>query len=372
MEKEGLSKYFFLAVLGVVGLASIIIVIPVLTSIIAGAILAFVFYPLYDKIRVRVKHKYLAAFLIAFMIILLVTIPSGLLVKSLAEETNYLYLRAKQQLFSGEIIENRCYEDTFICKSANNINNLLKDEATKSYLISLLNDVIGFITGKVSGVILALPSIALSLMVTLFTTFYLLVEGKDYLKRVTQIVPLKVHHQDQVIKQFSDVTYALIYGSFIVALVQGTLGAFGFWLFGINGFLWWGIVMTFFALVPFVGCAMIWMPAAGYMILAGYLQAEPTLMWQGLGLFFYGLLIISTIDNILKPIIVAGRANVHPLLVMIGVIGGLFIFGFIGLIIGPFVLVLFQTLLQIFEKERAPHALEEADILGHHNGKKRK
>src|SRR3989344_2817777 len=194
MEKEGLSKYFFLAVLGVVGLASIIIVIPVLTSIIA-------------------------AFLIAFMIILLVTIPSGLLVKSLAEETNYLCLRAKQQLFSGEIIENRCYEDTFICKSANNINNLLKDEATKSYLISLLNDVIGFITGKVSGVILALPSIALSLMVTLFTTFYLLVEGKDYLKRVTQIVPLKVHHQDQVIKQFSDVTYALIYGSFIVALV---------------------------------------------------------------------------------------------------------------------------------------------------------
>jgi len=96
-------------------------------------------------------------------------------------------------------------------------------------------------------------------------------------------------------------------------------------------------------------------------------------MWKGIGLFFYGLLIISTIDNILKPVIVAGRARVHPLLILIGILGGLFAFGLIGLILGPLILALLQTLLEIYERERRPHAGEpEPDILGHKNHHRRR
>ncbi len=369
MQKEGHSKYFFLTIFSLAALASIIIVIPFLSSIVAGGLLAFVFYPFYSWVQRRVKYRSLSAFIIAFFIILLVTLPTLVLVQNLATESQYLYLRTKQQLVAGQFIEDRCYDNTFLCKSVRNVNGLLRDENTRNYLIGLLNDFIGAVTQKISDAIVSLPKILLNLFVALFTLYYLLTEGKGLVQRLAKIIPLKVHHQEQVIKQFADVTYALIYGSFIVALIQGALGAFGFWIFGIKGFLWWGIVTTLFALVPFVGTGLIWAPMSLFLFVSGYVQGEPNLMWRGIGLFFYGLLVISTIDNILKPIIIAGRARVHPLLVLFGVLGGFFMFGLIGLVAGPFVLTGLQKLFEIYEREKSPHVEEakEECILGRVN-----
>lgn len=372
MLNDGTSKYFFFIIFGLVALASVIIVLPFLSSIIAGGMLAFIFYPFYRWVQKRVKLRSLSAFFVALFIVVLVTIPTVILVQNLATESQYLYLRTKQQLFAGEIIEDRCYDDTFLCRSVRNVNSLLRDEDTRAYLIGLLNDFIATVTQKISDIIVSLPRVLLGLFVTLFTTYYLLTEGKEIVNRIAKVIPLKVHHQEQVVNQFADVTYALIYGSFIVALVQGSLGAFGFWLFGIKGFLWWGIVTTFFALVPFVGTGLIWAPMSAFLLLTGYLQGEPSLMLRGIGLFFYGLIIISTIDNILKPVIIAGRARVHPLLVLFGVLGGFFMFGLIGLVVGPFILTGLQKLFEIYERERRPHVNEkEACILGKHNNKKK-
>jgi len=373
MLKEGsTSKYFFLSMLGVIAVISIIIIFPFLTSIIAGIILAFLFYPFYNWLLRRIRSKGVAAFITAFLIILLVTVPVVLLINNLTSETRYLYIRTKQQLFSGDLIDTRCYEDTFICRSVNDVNELMRDETVKNYLVNLLNDVLTFVTKKVSDLIISIPKIIIYLLVILFTTYYALKDGAELLKRAEKVAPLKVHHQEQIIKQFADVTYAIIYGSFVVALVQGTFGAFGFWLFGIKSFLWWAVLMTFFALIPFIGTWVIWFPASAYLALTGYLHGETGMIWRGIGLFFYGLLIISTMDNILKPVIVAGRAKVHPLLILIGILGGLFTFGLIGLILGPLVLAMLQTLLEIYERERKPHVGEpETDILGHKNHHRR-
>lgn len=368
LKEESHSKHFFIGMIILAAVISIIVIFPFLTSIIAGGILAFVFYPIYHWMQKRLVYKGVAAFITAAIILLLITIPTILLFNTMTQESHYLYLRAKQQLTSGELIETRCYEDTFLCTTINNANQLLRDEPVKNYLISLLNDVLAFMTKKISLIILSLPKLIIHLLVILFTCYYMLKDGKDLLKRMAKVAPLKVHHQEEIIKQFGDVTSAVIYGSFLVAIVQGTLGAFGLWLFGIQSFVWWAIVMTFFALIPFIGTWVVWMPASLFLGLSGYLKGETGMVWSGIGLFFYGLLIISTIDNFLKPIIVAERARVHPLLILIGIIGGLFVFGFIGLIIGPLTLALLQTLLQIYERERKPHIGEpELDIAGHKN-----
>jgi predicted PurR-regulated permease PerM len=375
MLKEGSpSKYFFLGMIGIIAVLSIIVIFPFLTSIITGAILAFVFYPLYTWMLKRINHRGIAAFITAVIIILLVTIPLIYLIQNLTAETHYMYIRAKQQLSVGELIESRCYDDNLVCNTINNLNDVLRDDTIKNYLLGLLNDFLAFSTKKVGNLIISLPKIIIHLLVTLFTTYYVLKDGKDLLKRIEKAAPLKVHHQEEIIKQFGGVTKAIIYGSFVVAIVQGTLGSFGLWLFGIKNFLWWGILMTFFALIPFIGTWVIWFPASIYLGLTGYLQGETGLIWRGVGLFFFGLLIISTVDNILKPIIVAERARVHPLLILIGILGGLFVFGFIGLILGPLLLALLQTLLEIYERERKPHIGEpEPDIIGNkdHHGTRR-
>jgi len=377
MQKEdGHSKYFFIAILILAAALSLMVVLPFLTSIVTGAILAFIFNPLFTRILGKVKSRSIAAFITAIMILLLITIPVVLLVNNLTKETHDLYTSTKEYLGDGELVNGKCDDPNIICRTVNRVNKALRDDNVKTYLVARLNDFIGWVTKRISNVILSLPKLVIHFLVILFTTYYLLKDGQLFLKRFEKVAPLKVHHQEKILKQFKDVIHAVVYGSFIVALVQGTLGAFGFWVFGIKSFVWWGIIMTFFALIPFVGTWVVWMPASAYLGLTGYLQADTTIMWMGVGLFFYGLLIISTIDNFLKPLIVAGRARVHPLLILIGILGGLFVFGLIGLIIGPLILAMMQTLLEIYEKERKQHVYpKEEDILGHkdsHSKKRRR
>lgn len=369
MQKEDLTnKYVFFSLLGLVVAVSILIVFPFLTSIVTGAILAYVLYPVYNILQKRMPSG-LAAFLVAVFIVLLITVPAFFIVKNLTGETHYVYLRAKQQIMSGELIEDRCYGEGFVCKTVRDVNELLRDENIKTYILDFLNDFLEYVTKKIGEIIFSVPRLIIHLMVILFTAYYSLKDGKQLVKRITKLVPLKVHHQDEIFKQFNDVTWAVIYGNFIVALVQGALGAFGFWIFGINGFLWWGIVMAFFALIPFVGTGIIWLPASVYLFLSGYLQGEQALVWKGLGLLIYGILIVSSVDNVIRPYIVAGRAKVHPLMILLGVLGGLFVFGIIGLLIGPLILALLQTLVGILEKEKIAHNNGDTDIIGKKNHK---
>lgn len=369
MKKGDLTnKYVFFSILGIVAALSVFVIYPFLTSIITGAILAYVLYPLYAILKRKLPAG-LSAFIVAILIVLLITVPAFFIIKNLTGETHYVYLRAKQQIMSGELIEDRCYGEGIVCKTVRDFNEMLRDENIKTYIMNFLNDFLAYVTKKIGEILFSVPKLIIHLMVILFTAYYALKDGKDIIKKATKLIPLKVHHQDEIFKQFNDVTWAVIYGNFIVALVQGALGAFGFWIFGINGFLWWGIVMAFFALIPFVGTGIIWLPASVYLFLSGYLQGEQDLIWKGIGLFVYGLLIVSTVDNVIRPYIVAGRAKVHPLLILLGVIGGLFMFGAVGILVGPLILALLQTLTVILEKERQPH-IKELDIIGQSNHKK--
>lgn len=370
MLKEGSSgKYFFIGMIIFAAVVAAIIIYPFLTCILAGAILAYLFYPIYRVVKKVVRWKGVAAFITTILIILLVAIPATLLIQNVTKETHYIYIRTKQHLATGEIIETRCYDQTFLCKTVTSFNALMRDENIKGYLIDRLNEVLGYITKKVSEIIFSMPKLIIYLLLTMFTTYYTLKDGKEFVERAAKAAPLKVHHQEEIIKQFDDVLHAVIYGSLVVAIIQGTLGAFGLWLFGIKGFIWLGVAMTFFALVPFVGTWIVWLPASLSLGISGYLQGETALIWRGIGLFFYGLLIISTIDNILKPIIVGGRSRIHPLVILVGILGGLFTFGFFGLILGPIILAVFQTLLIIYERERKPHLKEDKCILGRRNHK---
>jgi predicted PurR-regulated permease PerM len=143
-----------------------------------------------------------------------------------------------------------------------------------------------------------------------------------------------------------------MYGSILIAVIQGALGALGFWIFGIESFFIWGMVMAIFALVPFVGTAIIWIPAALYLIAKGTTSGNMTLVWHGVGLLLYGVFIISSADNLLKPKLIGDRAGMHPVVVLLGVLGGLSLFGFAGFLIGPLILAAMTSFADIYQKEK--------------------
>jgi len=324
---------------------------PFLGSVIGGAVLAFVFTPIYRWLARKLNSQGIAAFITVLLILVMIAVPAVILLQNLTREAQESYLFLKQDIIGGKLIEGHCLDQGTVCNLVNSANELMREPDTRDYILGILTTIVRTFTQRVSSWLVSLPQLVINALILFFTTYYLLIDGKDLVRRMALLIPLHEHHQHQIITQFSEVTYALIYGSFVVALVQGALGAFGFWLFGIQGFLWWGVLMAILALVPFLGTAIVWLPASLFLLLNGYIQGEPSLIARGVGLFIFGLLVISSADNILKPFIIAGRSKVHPLLILVGVFGGLFLFGIIGLIIGPFVLSLFQTLFEIYERE---------------------
>jgi len=199
-----------------------------------------------------------------------------------------------------------------------------------------------------SQVLLSIPKLLLSVFVMFFALYYFLKNGKELVDRLNHYLHLQKKEYSFILLRLTQIIHGIIYGCFMIALIQGALGALGFFIFGIPSPIFWGLMMAILALIPILGTGFVWVPASLILILDGLSQNSNSLILKGVGLFLYGLLIVSTIDNILKPKLVGEKAKVHPLVILIGVFGGLILFGAIGIIIGPLILSMTQVLLETY------------------------
>ena len=163
---------------------------------------------------------------------------------------------------------------------------------------------------------------------------------------------------NRLIREFKDITQTVIYAQLFVAIAQGVIATIGFYLMGVPFPIFLGVVLAFCSLIPTIGTAIIWLPASLFLMMSGYFSQDYWVLAKGIGLFFYGLLIISTIDNFLLAKIVHTKTNVNQIIVIVGVIGGAVMFGVIGIFVGPILLPLLLTYFETF-KER--YLAEEHD-----------
>jgi len=326
---------------------------PFLSALLTGAIIAYLSYPLYLKALPYAKNKNITASLVSIFIVLLFTIPFIILVGLIAQEAYYTYQTLSDQKLGTNFLNVVCKDENWLlCKTTNFFVSFLPNKNLDYYLQTTIEKITGFIIFNASSFVASIPTILLNFFVMIFVVFYLLKDGDIISKRIKNIIPLKESHKQQVIERFHNITYAVFYGNISLAVLQGILGIIGFFVLGVPSPLLWGFVMMLFALIPYFGTAIIWLPAALNLIFIGYLQNSSASTIKGIILIVYGVLIISTIDNVLKPKIIGSKAQVHPILVLLGVLGGLNLFGFIGLILGPVMLALLMTFINIYEKEK--------------------
>lgn len=325
---------------------------PFLSAILAGAVVAYVFYPLYRLVNRFLKNKNLSAFLVSVFIILVITVPAVALVDNIASEARFFYLRAKQRLATGNIFDIQCTEG-HACAFVEKLKDVISAPTFRSYLEEAISRFSNFILNEASELVFALPRLFLNMFITFFVTFYLFKDGPRLIERLRRILPIKPKFQREVFKKIDQIVYAVIYGSIIIALIQGSLGAIAFFVAGISSPLLWGILMSIFALIPFMGTAVLWAPASIFLMIDGLSNGNIGVLLRGVGLLIFGAFVISTIDNILKPRLIGAKAEVHPVLVLVGVLGGLVFLGFVGFIIGPLILALFMAFLEIYEKEKS-------------------
>jgi Predicted permease len=199
----------------------------------------------------------------------------------------------------------------------------------------------GFLVTAASRMTAGTAAFLLNAFVMLYAMFFFLRDGKAILEKIFYYVPLRHEDEVRMIERFASVTRATIKGTVIIGIVQGTLAGLALWLAGIDGAAFWGTIMVILSVIPGVGSALVWVPAVIYLfatdkVLAAILVA----VWCAA--------VVGTIDNVLRPTLVGKDARMPDLLILIGTLGGLFLFGPIGFIAGPLVFGLFLTVWDIY------------------------
>ena len=184
----------------------------------------------------------------------------------------------------------------------------------------------------------------LGLFVMFFVMFYAFRDGKELLLKLKNSLPLKKKYINKLFNDTEKITAAVLYGYVLTAVIQGSLGGLTFFFLGISNSVFWGFVMIILSLIPFLGTPIVWLPAA-------IIELLNVRYFNGLFLLIFGFIVLLNIDNFLRPKLIGKRSKVHPAVILVGVIGGLAVFGFLGIIIGPMVLTLFGVLIKFFMLE---------------------
>jgi predicted PurR-regulated permease PerM len=199
----------------------------------------------------------------------------------------------------------------------------------------------GFLVTAASRMTATTAAFLLNLFVMVYAMFFFFRDGEKILEKIFYYLPLRDEDEGLMLQRFASITRATVKGTLVIGIIQGTLAGVAFWIAGIDGSAFWGTIMAILSIIPGVGAALIWVPAVIYLIVTGQVLA-------GLLLLAWCAAVVGTVDNILRPILVGKDAKMPDLLILVGTLGGLFLFGPIGFIVGPIVCGLFLTVWEIY------------------------
>ncbi|HLC31711.1 MAG TPA: AI-2E family transporter [Candidatus Nanoarchaeia archaeon] len=328
-EKE-IRRLVVILLIVTLGVLVFLIIRPVLVAILGGLLLGYVFFPLYKKTLEKVREPNTAAALISVMILVAIVVPLWYLIPLIAEQVFEIF-KLSQTLDIGGIIRN------LFPSASDQIIAQLIVTAT-----SIIGTVTSSLLSALTGVFIELPSLALHLFIVAFVFFFTLRDSEKLSEMISAISPFNKTQEKEMVKQFKGITDSLIYGQVIVGLVQGILAGLGFLIFGVSNALVLSVLAIFFSIIPFIGPAVVWAPVTIYFFASGNVGI-------GIAYLLYNLLLVSTIDNVLRSYIVSRKSDISQAVIMVGMIGGLFVFGFLGLILGPLILAYFVTFLKAYK-----------------------
>lgn len=346
MKKEIPNKFqqgfvlllLFIALMGFIGMIREFLIALVLAAIFAGLL-----YPFYCKIFDAFKKRYvLAASVTLILTAFTVGLPLAGLTGMVTSEA--IQISKKAQPIVQKALDNNLslgeqlpewlplkeklepFRETIVKKAT---------EATStigSWLVSSLSSAtkgtVGFL---------------MSLFIMFYAMFYFLIHGEKLLNSLASLLPLSEEDQSEVMSRGLTVTRASLKGIIIIGIIQGLLVGLAFWLVGIEGSAFWGSVVFLLSAIPGLGAPFVWLPAAVYLLFTG------SVGW-GLGLIVWGVLVVGLVDNFLRPWIVGNDSKLPDLVILISILGGIVSFGPVGIIIGPVIAALLDTVINIYKK----------------------
>ncbi len=319
MDKEEFNKYVLIGFLIIIIYLSFTIIKPFISALLISSILAYLGYPLYKKLMSVIKNDIISALIVTILIIIIFLLPIVFIANSISKETINI-------IKEGNIVNN--IQDI--------TSSYFKNQPTLSILISdSITKVISYIKIETINFLFNVPSKLISLFISILALFYFLILGEKFVDKIRCIIPIK--KRSELVNHIKNVTDAIIYGLFLTAIIQFIISLLGFKLLGIHSPFLFALMIGIAAFIPFIGPVVIWLPIAFFALLEG----DTT---QVVGLIIIGI-ILNLTEHFIKAKVAQIKANVHPIVVILGALGGISIFGAIGFIVGPIILSSFIIIL---------------------------
>jgi len=344
MNQEKSGKIFFFLILGLFSVLTFYVLEPYISIAILALILVYLFSPLYDWFyKLFRRSAGLASLCSSSVVFLFFLLPIIFLLIISANQALEFFRSAETFLRTG---------DEGLKKLVAIINSIddklpfidvdFKIQNIQDLINTYGREVGFYISNKILDVVTNLGLVLTNGFIFFLVLVYLFPEKDKITKRILKFSPLPDKVDMLFWGKLPQTAKSMFKGTVIVAVVQGVLGGFYFYLIGIPAPVFWALIMTFLSFIP-VGSGVIWGPAGIFFLLSGKI-------WQGAFVLLWGALVINSMDNILRPRLVSKETHMHPVLTFLSILGGLRLFGFFGLLYGPLIMVLFLTALEIYQE----------------------
>lgn len=333
-----------------------LMVLPFINVLAWATVLVVVFYPVHRRLVERTKRPSLSALISCLLVIFVILLPLSLITLALVRELSGAAQGLQNQIGSfldpNSPIAGRLFG--WLGKYVD-IEQLRNPQSIQDHLQQVLGTVAQRTLGLVGGAL----GVVVQVFFIIFTMYYLFRDGAGIVNALPDVMPLERGQSAEIFTRTKDVISASVNGVLVIAAIQGALGAVAFFALGLPSALVWGVVMIFLSLIPMAGAFIVWVPAAIFLAVSGH--------WvKALLLVAWGAFVIGTVDNFLRPKLVGERTKLHELFIFFSVLGGLQVFGVLGLVLGPVVLAITLALLDVMRQaDRRPVAKQEPTIIEH-------
>lgn len=336
------------------------ILAPFLVPLCWAAIFVVIFYPLYQKADTYIKSPNLRSFLFTVLVVFLIIAPAVYLGVALAQEAMSMFDFSKEWVNQGKI-------DALLDIKTSPFYVLLQDKLSpyvdlsqidlKVIIEKGLQSVSRTALTQTTRVLTNAGIVIFDFSLMVFFMFYFFRDGEKLFNQIMEAVPADSDKSWKTLKHLRRVIESTMYGGVVVSLLQGFIGGLLFLIMGLPSPVFWGAFMAFLAFIPIVGPSLIYIPAGLILILTGS-------SIKGILLIVIGTIIVSQIDNLLRPMLVSGKTGMHTMLLFISILGGIYVFGLLGIVLGPFIAAVFVTIFDVFRlrltENGEPHPDAEA------------
>ncbi len=318
------------------------------SSIILALFIASAFYPLYSRVQRLFKGRdHAASLTMTLLILLILIIPVGGFIGTLSNEALDFYIRTRGSVSLTKIKEGIQGDSIWakrIRKAGDLVNIQLTPEGIEELAASIGKNVGLFLSRQLSSIASNLLSFLVHFFLMMLIIYYIFLHGKSLKEYISEVLPFPSKQQELIVDKFREMGRAVIAGNALSGLIQGVIGGFGFFIFGLGSPFLWGTVIGFMAFLPIIGAFAVFIPATAILFIQGKIG-------MGVGYLAYNLCYSSLVEYLIKPRLIGKGMHMSPILIFIGILGGMKLFGILGIIYGPLIMTIFFTLLEIYRLE---------------------